>query len=99
RDFHVTGVQTCALPILVIDNGTSSETRDFIASLDYSFPVWRLDGTSGAYAEARNLGVAKARWPIVAFIDDDCEADKLWLERLVRSEERRVGKRRRVGWA
>src|SRR5690606_40249844 len=39
-DFHVTGVQTCALPILDIkDFIDTSESRRFIVSQDYSFNI------------------------------------------------------------
>jgi len=31
---------------------------------------------------ARNTGVAKAKYDVVAFIDADCEAEKDWLERI-----------------
>lgn len=35
------------------------------------------------FAHARNIGVAEATGEIVAFLDDDCEADDGWLDALV----------------
>ncbi len=40
---------------------------------------------------ARNLGIRNARGEIICFIDDDCIADRKWLEDLVRAFEERVG--------
>jgi len=40
---------------------------------------------------ARNLGIRNARGEIICFIDDDCIADRKWLEDLVRAFGGRVG--------
>jgi len=40
---------------------------------------------------ARNLGIRNARGEIICFIDDDCIADRKWLEDLVRAFEEGVG--------
>ncbi|MCC5876547.1 MAG: glycosyltransferase [Candidatus Sumerlaeia bacterium] len=37
----------------------------------------------GSFAEARNQGIRKAETEWIAFLDDDCEADPHWLERLL----------------
>ncbi|MGH2953102.1 MAG: glycosyltransferase family 2 protein [Solirubrobacterales bacterium] len=47
--------------------------------------------TSGGPARARNIGWRAARAPLVAFTDDDCEADPRWLERCLRAAERSPG--------
>jgi len=43
---------------------------------------WVVEPTPGV-AVARNAGVAASRAEILLFIDDDCEADREWIERLV----------------
>src|SRR5690606_40703203 len=94
RDFHVTGVQTCALPISTVSvqrailEGLIAMLLDS-ASIFMFFPVrYHDDGDSEAY-------------------DQDYEK-RLWEEtgrhfsRLLahaRSEERRVGKEYRSQWA
>lgn len=53
------------------------------------FPVRVLEAPEGgSFAEARNLGVREAAGEAVAFLDDDCEPDSRWLERLVGALER-----------
>ena len=42
---------------------------------------WIVEPTPGV-ASARNAGVAASRGEILLFIDDDCEADPAWVERL-----------------
>src|SRR5690606_41160226 len=81
RDFHVTGVQTCALPIW----GDGDEALERVAALGEA--VGELEGDLAAVgAQAGALPLAHAAVPGVAAADAD-EG-----ERAGRSEERRVGK-------
>src|SRR5690606_40780342 len=91
RDFHVTGVQTCALPILLqacangnaeiagvlLDAGADGNARD----ADDLTPL--LEAARGGHSEVL-ARLAQAR-PDVTAVD--------------RSEERRVGKEWRARWA
>src|SRR5690606_40616206 len=92
RDFHVTGVQTCALPILTEVGMRRGET--LLAQ--------------GQFAEAEKRFAAAAAVPNFEFADYALlrqavcqyelkqygEAGKLYVQ--LRSEERRVGKERRT---
>src|SRR5690606_40350004 len=92
-DFHVTGVQTCALPICVALPFLSAGTM----------PLYRLDRLSGRYLsleQERNAGrtvyaLQESRWFDVW---DWLHGRSWWLEAqsgsavYMRSEERRVGK-------
>src|SRR5690606_40155578 len=84
RDFHVTGVQTCALPILQVAGGpvTTAGTLAISYATGYAIPTTAKQGqwdtaygwgnhTAAGYALASSLGTA-------------------------RSEERRVGQERRA---
>src|SRR5256885_2865086 len=83
RDYKVTGVQTCALPISI---------REEFAWMSWAGTVWRLTGDAGVViyvkraadlaGERDRLGWLAGRWPVPR-----------------RSEERRVGKECRSRWS
>lgn len=68
------------LEIMVVDDGSTDETAD-IASRHGATVVQHE--TNRGLAAARNSAVRASRAPIIAFIDDDCEADPDWAERLL----------------
>src|SRR5690606_40247473 len=87
RDFHVTGVQTCALPISGVrsDFGFSAgqTVMPFYDSLIGKLVVWAADRDQALARAARVLG----------------ETDIVGIKTTVRSEERRVGKEWRARWS
>ncbi|HPQ71145.1 MAG TPA: glycosyltransferase family 9 protein [bacterium] len=67
--------------IIVVDNNSTDGTAAFVRSFDgvrYEF----YDRVQTSYA-ARNHGIGVARGEILAFTDDDCEADPHWLSNAV----------------
>lgn len=67
--------------VVVIDNNSTPETRavvDEIAQSDSRVRYVRETRQGNAYA--RNTGVAEARAPIVAFLDDDVTVRDHWVE-------------------
>jgi len=67
--------------IIVVDNNSTDGTAAFVRSFDvvrYEF----YDRVQTSYA-ARNHGIGVARGEILAFTDDDCEADPHWLANAV----------------
>jgi glycosyltransferase involved in cell wall biosynthesis len=73
--------------VIVVDDCSTDGTDEFLtqASRDngfFRFEAIRLTSPVGP-AAARNAGWRRARSPIVAFTDDDCEADPRWLEELI----------------
>lgn len=61
--------------VIVVDDGSSDQTATLAEG--YGFPVIRA--AHGGLSRARNLGLAAADGEIVAYIDDDAEADPHWL--------------------
>lgn len=72
--------------VIVVDNNSTPETRavvDEIAQRDSRVRYVRETRQGNAYA--RNTGVANARAPIVAFLDDDVTVRDNWLEIIPRT--------------
>lgn len=76
--------------VVVVDNAPDTdETRDAFARVvgdDPRFRYLRLDRPG--VSRARNAGIAAARGPLVAFIDDDVRVDPFWLQGLARAFHR-----------
>ena len=71
-----------SLDVVVVDDGSSDETRAGLASLDLpDLRVVRHDVSQGVSA-ARNAGVALARGEWLAFLDDD----DIWAPRKLRTQ-------------
>jgi glycosyltransferase involved in cell wall biosynthesis len=74
--------------VIVVDDGSVDETPRVLTRFAKEHPelaltLLRNDPQRGANA-SRNRGIAAARGGLVAFEDDDCEADPNWLEGLAR---------------
>lgn len=67
-----------AREIVVVDNGSTDDTGDIIASL----PVRHVREARRGAAWARNAGIAASRGSIIAFTDADCVVSRDWLTRL-----------------
>lgn len=76
--------------ILVVDNGSTDETRDVIGNYCEDYPdLVRLlveDEIQGP-AAARNKGIANADGTLFGFIDADMTVEETWLEHAVESME------------
>jgi GT2 family glycosyltransferase len=82
RCLHALAAQTVRsrLEIVVVDDGSADSTADIARGHDalvVRHPVNR------GIAAARNSGIAAASAPIVGFLDDDCEPEPQWAERLL----------------
>src|SRR5262249_57412748 len=96
RDWSVTGVQTCALPIWELEVDWHSDeagAHDAVVRREELGAVGREDRDPVAALEAaRQQGARDA----VRHLVEGAIAE---LARALRSEERRVGKESRAGWA
>ena len=68
--------------VVIVDNNSSDNTKEvaesFSPQLNIKYVMERTQGTS----TARNTGIKSASGDIIAFIDDDCLADREWLRYL-----------------
>lgn len=71
--------------VIVVCTDPSDGSNEWIAGHDCSPLAVEAVPMSprGSFAEARNQGVRRAKTDWIAFLDDDCEADPRWLERLL----------------
>ncbi len=76
------------LEILVVDNGSTDQTRELVAArqLQDSSLRYVAEPTPGI-AYARNRAMHEARGEYLAFLDDDAWADRGWVENLLRAIE------------
>src|SRR5690606_39830018 len=86
RDFHVTGVQTCALPISICSSPKSGELQVAIKEVK--------DGTFSSYANNQlKIGdVIEVAPPKGRFVFEPNDNKTKNIAAFARSEERRVGK-------
>jgi glycosyltransferase involved in cell wall biosynthesis len=67
--------------VIVVDNGSTDGTRALVDSFAARgrARVRHVHEPRPGASQARNTGIAAARAPIVAFLDDDVEADPTWV--------------------
>src|SRR5690606_39756860 len=90
RDFHVTGVQTCALPIL--GGNASSEIRMHIVGASAMKQVWRETGIIEELMLTESVTNPQASYEMLDYVLYDKVFSNKNITLLLRSEERRVGK-------
>lgn len=75
--------ETQRCEILVVDNGSTDNTRQVVETFVHRFPEVRyLFESRPGVSRARNTGIAAATAPVVAFMDDDVRADPAWLSEI-----------------
>src|SRR5690606_39501342 len=89
RDFHVTGVQTCALPILV---------NEGIAVFQGTLSLENNGGFASVRSGAIEQDLGKTHGVVVR-VRGDGKTYQFRIWTTGRSEERRVGKECRTGWS
>jgi glycosyltransferase involved in cell wall biosynthesis len=72
--------------IIVVDNNSKDNTREIAEAFCRRTPAVRyLFEPRQGVSHTRNTGLAAARAPVIAFIDDDVEAEPGWLAAMVRA--------------
>lgn len=80
------GVRADALEVLVIDNRSTDATKQVTESFEHRHAAIRyVFEPELGLSVARNRGLAEAKAPLVAFVDDDAFAEPQWAEAVLES--------------
>jgi glycosyltransferase involved in cell wall biosynthesis len=73
----------CPYEIVIIDNNSTDNTATFLKAYAQTNPLIKIgQEKKPGISAGRNRGIQIAHGEILIFIDDDCEVDPLWLDRL-----------------
>jgi glycosyltransferase involved in cell wall biosynthesis len=70
--------------ILIIENDLKHQYKNVIADFP-KLPIKLFLQSEKGKSQARNMGLEKAKYPIIAFLDDDCQPHKTWLEEIIKA--------------
>lgn len=73
------------MEVIIVDDGSTDRTSDIVK--EYPFKVMRHKENRGL-ADARNTGIENSSGDIIVFTDDDCIADKNWINEIVNCYEK-----------
>jgi glycosyltransferase involved in cell wall biosynthesis len=75
-----------AFEIIVVDNGSTDETLKVVGQFiaEPGVPVHYVAENRPGVTFARNRGAEAARYPYIAYLDDDCSVEVDWLSQIVR---------------
>lgn len=86
--FAQTGLDPHAVEVVVVDNdpaGTAAAPVDLLRA-ESPFPLTYVTAPKPGVATARNAGLAATAAPLIAFLDDDQEAEPGWLAALLSAQ-------------
>jgi glycosyltransferase involved in cell wall biosynthesis len=68
--------------VIVVDNDSLDNTREVALRYNDTLNIKYFFESCRGVQYARNAGIENAKGDVIAFIDDDCEADKDWLKNI-----------------
>ena len=77
--------------VVIVNNNSDDSTKKVINDFRKKLKIKYLFEQRIGIPIARNTGIKNAKNDIIAFIDDDCVADKKWIENLLKCHKRHDG--------
>lgn len=71
--------------VVIVDNGPCDKTQDVTNQFMKRLPIKYVVEHQKGVAFARNKGIDSSIGEYILFMDDDCYADKYWIENIVKS--------------
>jgi len=68
--------------VVVVDNASTDNTKETILSFKKKLPIRYVAEKQIGMPYAQNRGIKEASGTLLLILDDDCEADKFWAERM-----------------
>jgi cellulose synthase/poly-beta-1,6-N-acetylglucosamine synthase-like glycosyltransferase len=88
--FRQVGVDLSKLELVIVDNDQTPSAQPMTTRLaaEAPFPVRYVHEPAAGVANARNAAVSAAKGDLIAFLDDDEEAEPGWLAALIQTQAR-----------
>ena len=74
--------------VIVVDNASSDNTKKVALSFKRKLPMVYTYERQIGMPYARNKGIKETSGTLLLMLDDDCEADKFWVERMEKSHQK-----------
>ena len=74
--------------VVVVDNASEDNTKKVILSFKNKLPIRYVYESRIGIPYARNKGIKVAHGSIILMLDDDCEADKFWIEKMIKAHQK-----------
>lgn len=70
--------------IIIVDNNSTDNTKEVVENYKKKLNIKYVFESKKGIAYARNSGIRNSSYDLVVFIDDDCVAEKDWLELMIK---------------
>lgn len=74
--------------VIVVDNASIGNTKKVVFSFEKSLPIKYVEEKQIGIPYARNRGIRESSGTLILMLDDDCEADKFWAERMANAHKK-----------
>ena len=74
--------------VVVVDNASTDNTKKVIFSFKKRLPIRYVYEKQIGMPYARNKGIKVASGSLLLMLDDDCQANRFWVERITQAQKK-----------